>query len=69
MPVLDGYKATKHLRKQGYKKPIIALTAGTTSMEIDEAMDCGMDDILHKPYKREELEAMLKKWGRKLSVH
>jgi YesN/AraC family two-component response regulator len=38
-------------------------------MEIDEAMDCGMDDILHKPYKREELEAMLKKWGRKLSVH
>jgi signal transduction histidine kinase/ActR/RegA family two-component response regulator len=66
MPVLDGFKATAHLRAHGYTKPIIALTAGTTSMEMQECIDSGMDDIVHKPYKREELEVALKKWGSKL---
>ena len=66
MPILDGFKATAYLRAHGYTKPIIALTAGTTSMEMQECIDSGMDDIVHKPYKREELEVALKKWGCKL---
>lgn len=67
MPVLDGFKTTQQLREQGYDKPIIALTAGTTSMEIEACIECGMDDILHKPYKEIELKATLEKWAQKLA--
>lgn len=65
MPILDGFETTKRLRKQGYKKPILALTAGTTSMEVEACIEAGMDDTLSKPYKAIELEAMLKLWGSK----
>ncbi|MUL08829.1 ATP-binding protein [Aliivibrio fischeri] len=65
MPILDGFETTKRLREQGYRKPILALTAGTTSMEVKACIDAGMDDTLSKPYKAAELEAMLKSWGAK----
>lgn len=66
MPVLDGFQTTKQLREQGYTKPIVALTAGTTSMEVEACIESGMDDILHKPYKEIELKATLEKWAQKL---
>ena len=63
MPVLDGFQTTKALRKLGYNRPIIAITAGTTSVETSECMASGMDDILYKPYKLEELYTIIKKWA------
>ncbi|WP_063649941.1 sensor histidine kinase HahK [Aliivibrio fischeri] len=65
MPILDGFETTKRLREQGYKKPILALTAGTTSMEVEACIEAGMNDTLSKPYKAAELEMMLKLWGAK----
>ncbi|OCH48912.1 ATP-binding protein [Aliivibrio fischeri] len=65
MPILDGFETTKRLREQGYKKPILALTAGTTSMEVEACIEAGMNDTLSKPYKAAELERMLKLWGAK----
>lgn len=62
MPVVDGYQATRELRKRNYTKPIIALTAGTTSTEIEQCKQCGMDDIVRKPYKIADLKAVLMKW-------
>ena len=67
MPIMDGFEATKQLRKTGYRKPIIALTAGTTSMEVEQCITVGMDDTLNKPYKSKELQIMLKRWGSQLS--
>ena len=67
MPIMDGFEATKQLRETGYKKPIIALTAGTTSMEVEQCISVGMDDTLNKPYKSKELQMMLKRWGSQLS--
>ena len=67
MPIMDGFEATKKLRETGYKKPIIALTAGTTSMEVEQCISVGMDDTLNKPYKSKELQMMLKRWGSQLS--
>lgn len=66
MPVMDGFETTRRLREQGYTKPIIALTAGTTSTEMASCIEAGMDDILHKPYKAKELEKMLKVWSVRL---
>ncbi|PSW58203.1 ATP-binding protein [Photobacterium leiognathi] len=63
MPVMDGYTATKELRKNSYDKPIIALTAGTTSAERDACINAGMNDILCKPYLASELHDILTIWG------
>jgi len=63
MPVMDGFEATEKLRKKGYSKSIVALTAGTTLEERERCIQCGMDDILSKPYTANDLKEMLKKWG------
>lgn len=53
MPFMDGFEATKLIRKEeeayGVHIPIIALTAHSTPDEINRAMDAGMDFHLLKP--------------------
>ncbi|MEZ9702234.1 ATP-binding protein [Vibrio sp. 10N.261.46.E12] len=63
MPVMDGFEATEKLREKGYARSIVALTAGTTLEERERCIQCGMDDILSKPYTANDLNEMLKKWG------
>ncbi|MBF4244345.1 response regulator [Vibrio anguillarum] len=62
MPEMDGFEASQHLREQGYNKPIIALTAGTTMHKKQHCIACGMDDVLSKPYRLEDLKTILQKW-------
>jgi hypothetical protein len=62
MPIMDGYQATQQLRQNDYTKPIIALTAGTSKSERQACMDSGMDDIVCKPYKYEDIYECLLKW-------
>ncbi len=63
MPVMDGFEATCRLRALNYEKPIVALTAGTTREERETCFDVGMNDILPKPYTRNELHQALAKWS------
>lgn len=62
MPEMDGYEATVHLRENGFHRPIIALTAGTTLEERQKCVESGMDDILTKPYTAADIEQMMCKW-------
>ncbi len=55
MPVMDGYEATKQMRKMGVKLPIIALTANLPSDIEYELEKAEMDDIVVKPFLPEEL--------------
>jgi signal transduction histidine kinase/CheY-like chemotaxis protein len=67
MPVMDGYEATRRLRQQeqGRKHlPVIALTAHALDGDRELALAAGMDDYLSKPFRLEELSALLQKWGR-----
>ena len=61
MPILDGYEATKKIRSLGIKTPIIACTAGSQENEKEIALSFCMNDILSKPFTKEELEKILNK--------
>lgn len=62
MPEMNGYEATKTIRKLSDSTPIIALTAGTVKGEREKCLDAGMNDYLTKPVIRETLEAALQRW-------
>jgi len=63
MPVMNGYEATKEIRKLQKKQiPIIALTAGTVLGEKEKCIEAGMDDYASKPFVKDTLEKIISKW-------
>lgn len=70
MPVMDGAEATRHIRSlvplPGQRTmpdvPIIAVTAGGTAEEREACMQAGMNAIVIKPIKAEQLYSLLDSW-------
>ncbi|MEL7059044.1 MAG: ATP-binding protein [Acidobacteriota bacterium] len=66
MPKLDGYEVTRRFRaleaERGGATPIVALTAHAMSEDVRRSRDAGMDDHLSKPYRQNELAAVLQRW-------
>ncbi len=64
MPVMDGYEATRNIRKMGDGRatvPIIAMSANVMPQEISRALSEGMDDYISKPFDTGELLGKMKK--------
>lgn len=59
MPGMDGLEATRRIRAQGYKKPIIALTAHAFAGESRRSLEAGCNHHLTKPITRSELVSAL----------
>jgi CheY-like chemotaxis protein len=53
MPIMNGYEATKIIRKEDREIPIIALTANGTELDRQKTQRVGMNDHLQKPIEVE----------------
>ncbi len=65
MPEMDGYEATREIRRlmdPESRIPIIALTGNAMQGDREKCIDAGMDDHILKPIRSETLEAILEKW-------
>lgn len=59
MPVMDGYEATKEIRKYSAKIPIIAITAFAYASDEQRVMESGFDGYMPKPINARLLKAQL----------
>lgn len=62
MPVMDGYEATRILRRQNNTTPIVGLSANVYKEDVDSCYQAGMNDYLGKPYTEEKMRAKVQKW-------
>jgi signal transduction histidine kinase/CheY-like chemotaxis protein/HPt (histidine-containing phosphotransfer) domain-containing protein len=61
MPKMDGIEATKQLRKMGYTKSIVALTANALAGHAEMFLRNGFDDFISKPIDIRQLNTTLNK--------
>jgi CheY-like chemotaxis protein len=62
MPEMNGYEATKILKKKYPELPVIAQTAFAMSDDREKALDAGCDDYLAKPIKSKDLLNIAEKY-------
>ena len=66
MPLMDGYQATRELRKReqsGRRTPVIAMTANAFASDREACIQAGMDDFLAKPVNLRALAMVLDRWS------
>ena len=67
MPFLDGYQATKRIRRiyanmdipRDYQPKIIAITGHVENEYVEKAMQCGMDKVYSKPLPLKDFGQLL----------
>jgi DNA-binding response OmpR family regulator len=65
LPKRNGYSVCAELRRAGVWTPILVLTAKDGEYDIAEALDCGADDYLTKPFSFVVLAARLRAISRR----
>ena len=70
IPELDGYQATKKIRK--LNKDIIIIIIAQTAYGFPEdrekAITAGCNDYIAKPYSQSELKELLNKWTKNIMI-
>lgn len=71
MPVMDGYEATRQIRKaEGDQKhtAIVAMTAYAMIEDKEKCLEAGMDGYLSKPVNLEQVLNILQKYGKNQDI-
>ncbi len=55
MPVMDGYTTVAELRREGFKSPVIALTANALQGDRERSLFSGFNEHISKPVNRTSL--------------
>lgn len=59
MPEMDGYEATRQIRKLNIDTPIVAISANVYPEDIEKSLKIGMQAHIGKPFKVEELKKVI----------
>ena len=64
MPEMDGYEATREIRKyaDAGQIPIIAMTANAFKEDVERCLECGMNDHIAKPIDSNIMFEKMKVW-------
>ena len=65
LPGMNGIEVLQHMRLRGDKRPVLLLTARSSTHERIEGLDAGADDYLVKPFEMPELEARIRALARR----
>ena len=67
LPGIDGFEVCARLRKEGFKAPILMLTARSEEVDRVVGLEIGADDYIIKPFSTRELLARVKAHLRRLA--
>jgi CheY-like chemotaxis protein len=62
MPILNGFEATKLIKKLRPNLPIVAQTAYSTLQDKEQAILVGCIDFISKPIRQESFKRILDKY-------
>ncbi len=62
MPEMNGYEASREIRRAGISVPIVAVTANAMKGERERCMEFGMNDFLTKPFRTRDVVPVILKW-------
>ena len=68
LPGMNGIDVLRRMRMRGDKRPVLILTARSSTDERIEGLDAGADDYLIKPFEMPELEARIRALARRRDI-